>query len=96
MPARLFEKADLDDHLAAQMTRWIATGRLVRAEGDTLVFSPALRPWTGAFARHAGAATPCDIVAPYVPEALAPSLGPLLAGECRYAWGAWDGALDGA
>jgi hypothetical protein len=97
VPARLFTKVDLDIDLAAQMSRWIASGRLVRANGDTLVFSPALRPWTEVFERHDGAATPCDIVAPYVPKASKASLEPLLqAGTCRYTWGVWDGALDGA
>ncbi|MDP2306919.1 MAG: DUF547 domain-containing protein [Pseudomonadota bacterium] len=95
VPARLFEKANLDKDLAAQMTRWIASGRLVRASGDQLIFSPALRPWVALFGRHAGAATPCDIVAPYVPAPMASSLLPLLDGECRFTWGAWDGALDG-
>lgn len=96
MPTRLFERSDLDDDLAAQMTRWIASGRLVRVDGDTLVFSPALRPWMRAFDRNAGAATPCEVVAPYVTAAQKRSLGPRLEGECRYTWGAWDGTLDGA
>lgn len=92
---RLFENSNLDNALADQMTHWITTGRLLRADGDTLIFSPALRPWVESFDQLVGARTPCDIVAPYVPAPLLPALEPLLEGECRYSWGAWDGELDG-